>query len=51
MTLKKDGVWRTLSFLDDIEVVFMPKVCLALRIVNWILYDVIVLHCDLLCES
>ena len=46
MTLKKNGVGRTASFLDNIEVVFTPEVHLALRIVIWIFYNVIVFHCD-----
>ena len=36
MTLKKDGVLETPSFLDDIKFVFTPEVHLALRIVIWI---------------
>ena len=36
MTLKKDGVLETPSFLDDIEFVFTPEVRLALRIGIWI---------------
>ena len=37
MTLKKDGVLGTPSFLDDIEFVFTPEVCFTLRIDIWIL--------------
>ena len=36
MTLKKDGVLETPSFLDDTEFVFVPEVCFALRIIIWI---------------
>ena len=46
MALKKDGVLETQSFLDDIEFVLTPEVRPALRIVIWIFYDVVVLHCD-----
>ena len=46
MTLKKDGVRDTASFLDDIEFVFTPEVHHVLRIVIGIFYDIIVFHYD-----
>ena len=36
MTLKKDGVLETPSFLDNIEFVFTLEVRIVLKIVIWI---------------